>query len=243
MNFNPPPSATSNSNPSNQISSTGARLVRGQPSAWGLPAPGTSTRRGLAPLATNLASSDPPRGKNTSTSTASPFASTFSSVLTSSTPSNGIRSGHSSSFPASPSSNLQSGSQQAQPGQLLLSPRTRAITPSSQSQSASPAAASTTASQIGGGGSGGGGGSFGRSQAFSPPLPQHTLSSPTNNTFDRTGLPSSTPSSASGQSSVSKIISAQIVLLLSSITEKEGRTKWDSQAEAIRKVRLVHCVT
>lgn len=36
--------------------------------------------------------------------------------------------------------------------------------------------------------------------------------------------------------SVSKIVVTQVFLLLGSITEKEGKAKWDSQADAIRKV-------
>lgn len=38
---------------------------------------------------------------------------------------------------------------------------------------------------------------------------------------------------------MSKIVIAQIFLLLGSITEKEGKAKWESQAEQIRKVRTL----
>ncbi|KAL9129542.1 MAG: hypothetical protein Q9217_002029 [Psora testacea] len=237
MNFNPPPSATQNSDSSSQYQSSGVRPVRRQQSAWGLPAPGAGTRRGLTPLSTTLGSSSADLGGTKNTPSSSPFGSTFSSVLNSSIQHDNTRGSHSSSFSTSPFPILQSGSQQAQPSQLLSSPRSRAITPSSNTQSASSAAASTAASQAGGGGGSGGGGSFTRNQTFSPPLPQHSLSSPTINAFDRPGYSGSTSScSASGQSSVSKIVAAQIFLLLGSITEKEGKVKWESQAEAIRKL-------
>ena len=221
---------------SNKGSGTGAQSVRGQQSAWGLPAPGTSARRGLTPLSTNLGSSgleSSGSGRLHSTSSPSPFTPSFSSVLNSSnTDLNRPTYSSTSNFFAT-----QSGSQQVQPGQLLLSPRSRAITPLSNLHSASSAAASTTASQGGGGGGSGGGGSS-RTQTFSPSLQQHSLSSPTSNTFDRSPYTGSNSSSAaSGQSSVSKIVVTQVFLLLGSITEKEGKAKWDSQAEAIHKVR------
>ena len=220
-------------------SGSGTQPVRGQQSAWGLPAPGTSARRGLAPLSTNLGSSSldstaPGRLHNTSSS--SPFTTSFSSVLNSSNTNETHRPSLSSSSSNLPTS--QAGSLQAQAGQSLLSPRSRAITPSSNIQSASSAAASTTASQFGGGGSSGGGGNL-RAQTFSPSLPPYSLNSPTSNTFDRSPYTASNSSSAaSGQSSVSKIVVTQVFLLLGSITEKEGKAKWDSQAEAIRKVCL-----
>ena len=241
MNLNSPPSVIQNSNPSSQNQSSGVRPVRAQQSAWGLPAPGAGTRRGLTPLSTTIGSSSGDLGRSKDTSLPSPFTSTFSSVLNPSTQNDSSRSNHSSSFPTPPFPILRPGSQQGQPGQLLSSPRSRAITPSSNAQSASSAAASTTASQVGGGGGSGGGGGFARSQTFSPPLSQYSLTSPTTNTFERSGFSGSTSSSAaSGQSSVSKIVATQIFLLLGSITEKEGKTKWESQAEAIRKVWIQH---
>lgn len=225
------------SNP-NKSSGPGAQAVRGQPSAWGLPAPGTSARRGLTPLSTNLGSSSIDSlgsGRLHNTSSPSPFTPSFSSVLNSSNTNDANR----NTYPSSASTFFtpQSGSQQAPPGQLFLSPRSRAITPSSNPHSASSAAASTTASQVAGGGSSSGGGSS-RTQTFSPSLQQHSLNSPTSNTFDRSPYPGSNSSSTgSGQSSVSKIVVTQVFLLLGSITEKEGKAKWESQAEAIHKVR------
>ena len=40
---------------------------------------------------------------------------------------------------------------------------------------------------------------------------------------------------------LSKIVIAQVFLLLSTIKEDKDRTKWDSQAEQIRKVRAMIC--
>lgn len=236
MTFPPPHPAAQNSIASGTSKSSGARPARAQPSAWGLPAPASGARRGLTPLATDLGSSSlEPTGRPTST--ASPFTSTFSSVLNSSSRNSNSRNTYSTPSTISPFSPSQSGSQSGsqQTPQLLLSPRSRAITPSSNSYLASSTAASTTASQ-GGGGSASGGGSQ-RNQAFSPSSQLQSLNSPTNNTFDRStfgGPPSS--SGNSSQSSVSKIVVTQVFLLLGSITEKEGKAKWDSQAEAIHKV-------
>ncbi|KAI4195486.1 MAG: hypothetical protein LQ346_003411 [Caloplaca aetnensis] len=236
MTFPPPHPAAQNSIASGSTKSSGVRQLRSQQSAWGLPPPGTAARRGLTPLSTDLgstsleSSSQPPAA----TASSSPFTPTFSSILTSSGRSNSYR----APFSASPSASyppLQSGSQQAQAAPSLLSPRSRAITPSSNSHLPSSAAASSTASQAGGGSSGGGGGGL-RTQTFSPSLPQQNLNSPTSNTFDRLAVSGQTSSNLTGSSSVSKIVVTQVFILLGSITEKEGRTKWESQAEAIRKL-------
>ncbi|KAL8716261.1 MAG: hypothetical protein Q9220_000166 [cf. Caloplaca sp. 1 TL-2023] len=238
MSFPPPhPAAAQNSLVSGSTKSSGVRQLKSQQSAWGLPPPGTSARRGLAPLSTDLGSSalESSNRPPTNTASPSPFASTFSAVLGSTSRNNSSR----VIYSASPSSSyppLQSGSQAAQATPSLLSPRSRAITPSSSIQLPSSAAASSTASQGGGGSSGGGGGS--RSQTFSPSLPQQTLASPLSTTFDRSAV-QGTPSSTlglTGSSSVSKIVVTQVFILLGSITEKEGRAKWEAQAEAIRKL-------
>jgi CCR4-NOT transcription complex subunit 1 len=231
-----PAAQNSTASHSTKSSAAGAQSVRGQPSAWGLPAPGTSARRVLTPLSTNLGSSveisGPGRLHNTSSP--SPFTPSFSSVLNSSVTSDQIQNPYPSS--ASTFFTPQSGSQQASTGHLFLSPRSRAITPSTNLQSTSSAAASTTASQGAGGGSSSGGGSS-RTQPFSPSLQQHSLSSPISNTFERSLFPGSNSlSTGSGQASVSKIVVTQVFLLLGSITEKEGKAKWESQAEAIHKV-------
>ena len=243
MSF-PPLQPSSNSVPSGDSKSSNPGSVRPRQSAWGLSAPST-TRRGLTPLATNASSSSDaptvrpdPTSPSTSAVAASPFAPSFSSVLHSANRAAGARN-HSSSTAASPFPPLQAGSSQQQPpapsGQPLSSPRSRVTTPFSTSNLASSAAGSTTASQ-GGGGSSGGGGPNARGAAFSPSPSTHSLTSPTNSTFDRGSLGSSSQSSS--QSSVSKIVVTQVFLLLGSITEKEGKAKWDSQAEAIRKVGL-----
>lgn len=237
MTFPPPHPAAQNSIASASTKSSGVRQLKSQQSAWGLPPPGTFARRGLTPLSTDLGSnslesSNRPLAHPASTS---PFASSFSSVLTSSTSTSSKRATASTS-PNSSYPPLQSGSQQPQATPSLLSPRSRAITPSSTSFLPSFAAASSTASQAGGGSSGGGGGS--RSQTFSPALSQQNISSPTSSTFERSTaqLPLPPSSGLAGSSSVSKIVVTQVFILLGSITEKEGRTKWESQADAIHKV-------
>ena len=244
MSF-PPLQPSSNSVSSGDSKPSNPGSVRPRQSAWGLSAPSTS-RRGLTPLATNVPSSSDasvvrpdPTSPSTGAAAASPFAPSFSSVLHSANRAAGARN-HSSST-ASPFPPLQAGSTQQPPapsGQPLSSPRSRATTPFSTSILASSAAGSTTASQ--GGGSSGGGGPNTRGAAFSPSLSTHSLTSPTNSTFDRGPLGSSSQSSS--QSSVSKIVVTQVFLLLGSITEKEGKAKWDSQAEAIRKVRFPQAI-
>ncbi|KAL8886494.1 MAG: hypothetical protein Q9215_005812 [Flavoplaca cf. flavocitrina] len=237
MTFPPPHPAAQNSIASGTTKTSGVRQLKSQQSAWGLPPPGTSARRGLTPLSTDLGSSslDTSNHPGPNTASSSPFTSTFSSILTSSSRSNYNRATQSAS-PSSAYPPLQSGSQQAQATPSLLSPRSRAITPSSTSNLPSSAAASSTASH-GGGGTGGGGGSS-RNHTFSPSLSQQNLSSPTGNTFDRSILQGSATSTSGlgGSSSVSKIVVTQVFILLGSITEKEGKAKWDSQAEAIRKL-------
>ena len=245
MSFPPlqPPSQNSIASSAPKLPTTGSARSR-QP-AWGLSAQTAGARRGLAPLTTNVGGPSldaagrrqgVSSNSTVNTTITSPFTSTFSSVLNSSSRTNTSRNASSTSSSASPFTPLQTGSQQPQTSQLLASPRSRANTPFNTSNLASSAAATTTISQGGGGGGSSGGGSS-RPAAFSPSTYQQTLSSPTTASFDRTSFISPASASApSGQSSVSKIVVTQVFLLLGSITEKEGKAKWDSQADAIRKV-------
>ena len=244
MTFPPPHPSSQNSIASSTNKAPGARLARSQQPAWGSSAQPPTSRRGLAPLSTNVAQpssiASPSRRINTSDNAfaTSPFASTFSSVLTSSNRLANSRNNSSSSSSASTFATLQAGSQQLPPSQLLSSPRSRAITPSSNSHLASSAAASTTATQGGGGGGSSGGGGASRNATFSPSLSQTSVNSPTNTAFDRTAASSSSINITNNNSaSVAKIVIAQLFLLLGSITEKEGKAKWESQADQIRKVR------
>ena len=246
MTFPPPHPASQNSIASSTNKTISARPPRSQQSPWGLPGQTSGLRRGLTPLSTNVgsSSSDPHlRRPGTSdspsnTTTTSPFASTFPSLLSSTSRASNSRNNSSASSSASSFQTQQTGSQQLHGNQLLSSPRFRSNTPSSSSYLASSAAASSTASQGGGGGGGGsGGGGSSRSNTFSPSLSQQGVVSPTNTTFDRSIFtPTASTSVQNSQTSVSKIVVAQIFILLGSITEKEGKAKWDSQAEAIRKV-------
>lgn len=236
MTFPPPHPSAQNSIASSTTKSSGVRpLTRTQQSAWGLPGSVAGAGRGLTPLSTDLSSDSASRPRNTLS--ASPFLPSFSSVVNSSPGASHSR----NNFSALSSSNtpfppLQTGSQQASSNQQISSPRIKNITPSSQSGLVSSAAAPSTAIQGGGGGIGGGGGGS-RNQTFSPSLTQPSLSSPTSNTFERATFTGSGSSSAvSGSTSVSKIVVTQVFLLLGSITEKEGKGKWESQAEAIHKV-------
>ncbi|KAI9734335.1 MAG: hypothetical protein M1834_002441 [Cirrosporium novae-zelandiae] len=106
----------------------------------------------------------------------------------------------------------------------------------SSTPSGSPSIPEGSASLSQGGG-GGGGSSGNRKNTFSPSLSQTSINSPTTASFDRSSVTSSvTTAGANSQSSVSKIVLAQIYLLLTSITEKEGKAKWEQQMAHIRKL-------
>jgi CCR4-NOT transcription complex subunit 1 len=214
--------------------------ARPRQSAWGLSASNSVSRRDLTPLDTSVPSSTESGvrrsdASNPSTnSLTSPFATPFPS-LGNSFGRVSSRNTPSISTSTSPFAPYQSGSQQLSSSQLL-SPRSRATTPFPNTTSASSAAASTTASQGGGGGSSSGGGPS-RAGTFVPSVGSHTVTSPTASSFDRNSFNTAINTSTNpSQSSLSKITITQVFLLLGSITEKEGKAKWESQADAIRKV-------
>ncbi|KAJ5748968.1 uncharacterized protein N7511_010664 [Penicillium nucicola] len=151
--------------------------------------------------------------------------SSFSAVLSSA---RGL-SGGSPKPTSSPFTSLQSGSQQHTTA--LSSPKFRAHTPSIGSH-----LASATGSTPGGGGTGGGGGGPGSSRGvFSPLSSGTTVNSPTGFASDKPGSAASAAAHSS-QSSLTKISIAQVFLLLDSITEKEGKEKWETKAAQIHKL-------
>ncbi len=230
----------------NRLNSGSARF-RPQ-TAWGLPAQ-TTSRRALGNSSINTISSGtdsaarrPGSASSPSvqSSTASSWVSAFPAISQTSRTNNSRHNSSASSSTAS-FTPLQLGLQQLASTQQQSSPRSRTNTPSSNSALASSTAAATGASQVGGGGSGGSGGGLSKTGNFSPASSAHGLNSPTNTTFERNPFSSSNlASGGTGQSSVSKITVTQIFLLLGSITEKEGKVKWEAQAEAIRKVRNLY---
>lgn len=240
MTFPPPPPSSQSSIASGSDKPSSTRPPRSQQPPWGPPVSQTSARRGLTPLATNLSNpSVSARGTpqtnspGPGVSTSSPLNSSFSAVLSSS---RGHPLGRNVPSPAStpgPFASYQPGSQQTQPlsGQSLASPKIRAHTPSSGSHLASAAG-----SVAGGGGSGGGGGgtSSSRGATFSPLLSGTTVNSPTGFSSDKPG----SFAAHGSQSSLAKISIAQVFLLLDSITEKEGREKWETKAAQIHKVSI-----
>lgn len=230
-----------------------SRTARSHQSVWGSSASQSNVRRGLAPLSTNLSSSNasgsPPRRPTQSHSPApsasatSPLTSTFSAVLTYS---NRLSNNRNNPSPApshaSFSSLQQAGGQQQQQqqqSQTISSPKTRSLTPSSASHLATPTASGGGSG--GGGGGGGGGGAIAgisRSAAFSPLLTGTTIHSPTGFPSDKSGSAAASGANA-GQSSLSKISVAQVFLLLDSINEKEGKEKWETKAAQIHKVCIL----
>lgn len=189
---------------------------------WGSPSQHSSSssgRRGLPPISTASPSSSRIGGapsviSPTRATTHSPVASTTSSVRRQSA----SRQSSTSSL-ASPFSPTYPGSQQQQPGQLLSSARARTIPPPTNPQSA-PFALALPPS----GGTAAGGGTAKLARA-SPSLSQSS----------GIGSPSSSANPTSNPQSLTKIVIAQVFLLISSLKE-EDKAKWESQAEQLRKL-------
>jgi CCR4-NOT transcription complex subunit 1 len=250
MNFPPnPPSSTA----SGSDNYSGTRSGRPQQSVWGRPSSQAGTRQGLTPLATADLSSGPtfsarrPVASNSPgpySSTTSPLTSTFSSVLSASNRLSGSRHLSSTSSTSSPLNLFQAGAQPQSSflsSQSVTSPRSRTVTPLSQLASTT---STQPAAQTGGGAAGysSAGGGASRSGTYSPSLSGNNLGSPTAYSFDRsTANPTGQSAAGGGQSSVSKISVTQVLLLLDSFSDKEGKAKWESKADQIRKV-LLACV-
>jgi len=230
--------------------SSQGRTNRPPTSVWGQSTSHAATRGGLTPLATSNINSNPgggtrragasdsPGPQNPATS---PVNSNFPSLSTSNRI--GLTRQVTSASSSSPFPPLQAGGQQHRPfspNQSVISPRSRTITPLSQLVGAS----ANSYAQAGLGAGGGGGiGAGARSGTYSPSPTGGNITSPTNFGSERSVNPAlSTTSNTSGQSSLSKISVAQVLLLVDTISEKEGKAKWDSKAEQIRKVCFVSLV-
>ncbi|KAI9726177.1 MAG: hypothetical protein M1828_001850 [Chrysothrix sp. TS-e1954] len=215
-----PPSA----NDRNPQTTSYPAAQRAPPSAWGSASSQTlSSRRGLTPIATS-ANPNSSRPTSSSHSPRNPWSPINQSQTTSSVESraqgrsSSISSSHSAfSPPLPPSQQTHSFSSQA------YTPRSRTSTNPSTSQLAPNTASSQGAA------SGAPSGSAGRYTRASPSLSQSGFVS----------APGSIqlPASGAGQSGqLSKIVSAQLSLLLSTIKDDKDRTKWESQREQIRKL-------
>lgn len=159
----------------------------------------------------------------------SPAASNFPSLPSASTRLVGSRKSSAASSTSSPFSPSHSGQQL--PVSQLLSSRTRNIAPNPASHLGSSAAALPTALQSGGGASNSGGGAHKLARA-----------SPSLSTSSTVGSPKTAGNSSSGLSgqSLSKIVVAQVFLLLGQLREEKDRAKWPTQTEQIRKVSPSH---
>lgn len=211
-------------------------------SPWGQFSSTSSIKRGLTPLATsNLASTSTPGTRKDQAlsesdlynSSISPSSGNFPPLLASSARLSSRRgTPPGSSHSNSPVNSLQTGAHQVQAYQTrsVTSPRSRTLTPQS---AVTGAAGPFWQSGLGAGG----GGVYSRTGAYSPSLTGPGVGSPTAAAFDRPPSISSTVgSNATGPSSLSKISATQILLLLDTISEREGKAKWDSKAEKIRKL-------
>lgn len=190
---------------------------------WGPPRH-QSTR--LTPISTNITheqrNTPSPSGSRPGFS---PATSSFPSLPPSSARHIGSRKSSAASSTSAPFSPSHAG-QQPPVGQLLSS-RSRTILSQQPSQLASAAAA-------GGGGSSSGGG------------PSRLVrASPSLSTSSTVGSPSTSanPASASAHNqNLSRIVIAQVFLLLSQfgpVKDEKDRAKWETQAEQIRKVRVM----
>lgn len=222
------------------------RAARPPQSVWGQPTSNAGTRGGLTPLATsniNLTSNPTIRRPTSSTSPAPPNTATspgsvnFPSLLSSTRAAASRQPSSASSTSSFPP--LQTGGQQQSftSNQSVTSPRSRTITPLSQLVGST---SNTAQSQAASGGGGGGGAGGARSGTYSPSPSGQNISSSTNLTGERSlNAPLSAGIGGPGQASLTKITVAQVLLLLDTISEKEGKAKWDSKAEQIRKVSVV----
>jgi CCR4-NOT transcription complex subunit 1 len=141
--------------------------------------------------------------------------------------------------PASPFTSFQAGVRQPQSvpaGSNITSPRSRTVTPLSHLANTATATSSLQGEPGGGGGLSLGG----RSGTYSPSLSGTNLGSPTIAGFERTSSLPASAGSGSGQSSLTKISVAQVLLLLDTISDKQGKAKWEIKAEQIKKVQFVH---
>ena len=231
------PSSTSHDTSAPATTSTnepqGARTSRPQPFAWGTSGQQQSGRRGLTPISTAFGSAPnrPSASSSPSRNSFSPVSTNFPSAPPASTNRQIASRTSSASSNSSPFSPAQPGSQQLQSHQLLLSARSRTIASSSNAPLASSGAALPAATQGGGGGtSSGGGGGISRLARASPSISQSAAGSPASAT---------TPSAQTSGQSLSKIVIAQVFVLLSTIKEDKDKAKWESQAEQIQKARLL----
>lgn len=193
---------------------------RPQQLAWGPPTnQPQSGRRGLAPISTTL-NSNSQRPSSSSQSPRNPWSPPATSLGTSNTILNrSVGRSPSISSSGSPFSPPNAGQPVSQAGSHLRN------TTSAQSQTISSAASFH------------GSGPVGSSSVLparlprgSPSIPQSTASG------SSSALANVTAQSGSQTGSLSKIVVAQLVLLLSTIKEDKDKAKWDSQVDQIRKV-------
>ena len=187
-------------------------------------------RRGLTPISTAFSSAS----NRPSTSSNSPSRSTFSpsNVAPASVPPSSARQTLSRTSSVSSNSSpfsVSQGAQQPQAGQLLSSAWARNIS-ANNPQLASSAAGLPSASQGGIGANSGGGG------------PKLARASPSLSTSSGVGSPvTNNPTSVplQGQQSLSKIVVAQVFLLLSTINQEKDKAKRETQAEQITSVSVI----
>lgn len=229
--MNPPPSAPLDQPGTGSLASGAPPPRAKSQSAWGPPSQPQGLRRGLPPISTasTSASARPNSSLSPSRGGFSPVNSGYQ-LLPSGSGKQLLNRTPSISSTTPPFSLLQPGVQQAQSAQVLPSSRSRNALSASSSQVASTATALPSSSQGGGGGGNGGGGGSLRLARASPSLSQSSVGSPST---------TSNPASASSVvqlGSLSKVVIAQVFLLLSTIKEDGDKAKWESQADQIRRV-------
>lgn len=194
---------------------SGPTPQRPQQLAWGPPGNHPQTgRRGLAPISTALSSNTQrPSGSSQSPRNPwSPSAPGFSSTATGL--SRVVGRSPSTSSSSSPFGSSNVAQPQSQTGSHL-----RNIT--------SPIHPSASSTLYGSGQAGSGATAPSRLARASPSIPQ----------LAPFGAPSPVSTAAAQTGNLSKIVVAQLFLLLSTLKEDKDKAKWDSQVDQIRKVR------
>lgn len=226
----PPPAPQLSSFPSIGNPS-GSSSGKSHQSAWG-PSQSQSLARRVTPISTSIGQNSPrptntlQSPRNSERNLWSPASSTFP-PLSGTSSRQGLRSPSSSNTNSlfSPPSIGQHQQQPAQLSGLLSSARPRTIAPLASSQSAS-AAAITQGTSLGGTSSGGSTRNF----RASPSIIQSNFSLPSPSSLTALGQ-------GTGQTGqLSKIVVAQLFLLLSTLKEDKDKSKWESQVDQIKKV-------
>lgn len=203
--------------------SSGPTPQRPQQLVWGPASSQQQTgRRGLTPISTTF-SSNPPRPNSSSQISRNPW-----SPVTQNQPASQA----SSLRQTARSSSISSNSSPFSPPLAGQQPQSQNLLRTIASSTNSQGAPSATAATQGGNLAGNSGGGNSRLARASPSLQQNSFGS----TTPASGF---APQNAANSGQLSKIVIAQIFLLLSTITTEDKDKKWADKVDQLRKVRSI----